>query len=665
MGSDRWRRRARDNQLEAVQKAARSDMTDAAVTDEDLEKAEGVTEITELTVDRLDGVHGPANGTPVLLMKSLDEEPVEKALTHAHQHFHGDLTHHHVHAHTGSGEGHGDGSKYPHAHDHAPGQELDPGSGDVIPTPIPPVAGAVGPALKAMATCQLCDGSGKIREGNVVCPECKGSGKVTEESLEKAQLSSAEMNDHPDEHFAYVEPGGTKDGSGKTTPRSKRHFLIHDKAHADNAAARIGQGAEFGDKALPKVEAAQKRFGTEAVAKADGDEPGSPGWEAQDASLARQATQKIVDLRAQLRELRDREWTESQSESDDVVSIMTAMDALEFILTQIAVFAVNEQAEAMAPVEKALRAISSRLDRRINKESDMTKETEEKVAVEEAVGELGKAFGIGEPGIPPASGLSVDNIKPAAAGTDAEEDLEAKKTTGHEDVPAVSEDPPDTRGDEGKTISERAPSGSMQTGADQRGEEALEDKKTTGHEDVPAAAEEPDDNPEHRVVPMARGLAKSEEPEAAEPPPAEPAAKALEPAAWSELLKSEEFTDELTLVLKSVVQSDEFGEVLKAQLAPIVEDQVKAAVSPLEDRVKKVEDEPARPQPFLRGRATNPLRDHLVSKGQEAELPSIEGETADEVAKALNDIKDPTMRDLIGRRLAESAHPFGSANQAQ
>ena len=78
-----------------------------------------------------------------------------------------------------------------------------------------------------------------------------------------AELSSAAINDLPDSAFAYIEPGGTKDASGKTTPRSLRHFPIHDKAHADNAAARIAQGAEFGKEALPKVKAAQKKFGSD------------------------------------------------------------------------------------------------------------------------------------------------------------------------------------------------------------------------------------------------------------------------------------------------------------------------------------------------------------------------------------------------------------------
>lgn len=151
-----------------------------------------------------------------------------------------------------------------------------------------PASGTTFLVLKASADgddtqeCSTCKGKGTILEGNRKCPDCKGSGQVAKEILEgdrhgeitgehrelaKAKLSSAELNDLPDSAFAHIEPGGTKDSEGKTTPRSKRHFAIHDKAHADNAAARIAQGAEFGDKALPKVKAAQAKFGEDNASK--------------------------------------------------------------------------------------------------------------------------------------------------------------------------------------------------------------------------------------------------------------------------------------------------------------------------------------------------------------------------------------------------------------
>jgi HK97 family phage prohead protease len=80
---------------------------------------------------------------------------------------------------------------------------------------------------------------------------------------QRAQLTSAEMDDLDDSAFAYIEPGGTKDSGGKTVPRSKRHFAIHDPAHVRAALARMAQGAKFSAQARPKVLAAAAKFGIE------------------------------------------------------------------------------------------------------------------------------------------------------------------------------------------------------------------------------------------------------------------------------------------------------------------------------------------------------------------------------------------------------------------
>lgn len=77
-----------------------------------------------------------------------------------------------------------------------------------------------------------------------------------------ATLSSKSVNDLDDDQFAYIEPGGKKDESGKTTPRSLRHFPIHDAAHVRNALARASQ-SPFGEKAMPKIRAAAKKFGVQ------------------------------------------------------------------------------------------------------------------------------------------------------------------------------------------------------------------------------------------------------------------------------------------------------------------------------------------------------------------------------------------------------------------
>lgn len=88
-------------------------------------------------------------------------------------------------------------------------------------------------------------------------PDYYGSSRPRER---RAAMSAADVNDLPDSAFAYIEPGGTKDESGRTTPRSKRHFPINDAAHVRNALSRAPQ-SPFGPKALPAIKAAAKKYG--------------------------------------------------------------------------------------------------------------------------------------------------------------------------------------------------------------------------------------------------------------------------------------------------------------------------------------------------------------------------------------------------------------------
>ncbi len=65
--------------------------------------------------------------------------------------------------------------------------------------------------------------------------------------IKGAVWDTAYQNDLPDSCFLWIQPGGTKDSSGKTTPRSLRHFPVKDAngtpdmAHVRNAIARIPQ----------------------------------------------------------------------------------------------------------------------------------------------------------------------------------------------------------------------------------------------------------------------------------------------------------------------------------------------------------------------------------------------------------------------------------------
>lgn len=65
----------------------------------------------------------------------------------------------------------------------------------------------------------------------------------------KAVMSTASANNLPDSAFLYISPGGSKDGEGKTVPRSLRHFPYRnasggiDLPHLRNAIARIPQAS--------------------------------------------------------------------------------------------------------------------------------------------------------------------------------------------------------------------------------------------------------------------------------------------------------------------------------------------------------------------------------------------------------------------------------------
>lgn len=211
--------------------------------------------------------------------------------------------------------------------------------------------------------------------------------------IAKAEKTTASMNDAPDSDFAYVEPGGKKDDQGKTVPRSLRHFYIADAAHVRDALSRAPQ-SPFGEKAMPKIEAAAKKFGidqndtvkkagdelasdvpvTEEVmegadtsadardvlqgqaidATGDPDDPRSPAWEAVDAALGRRMVDAVTALKQMLARAAQREATEAVSDAggdddcDNACDLDDAQSALDFLLSVLAPFAATEQAEADA-----------------------------------------------------------------------------------------------------------------------------------------------------------------------------------------------------------------------------------------------------------------------------------------------------------------------------
>lgn len=221
--------------------------------------------------------------------------------------------------------------------------------------------------------------------------------------VEKAEASAQSMNDRPDSDFAYVEAGGKKDESGKTVPRSLRHFPIYDAAHVRNALSRAPQ-SPFGDKAMPKIRSAAKKFNIdvsketadapeqtevtkdmddmpmddeggmdpcivlaepEDEAPGDAGDPGSPAWEAIDAATARKWTGIASRLRSTLGVMSDRESLEAATvDPDDAEAAMDLADAacaMDYVISVLACFAADEQAEVddavMAMVGKSIGAL--------------------------------------------------------------------------------------------------------------------------------------------------------------------------------------------------------------------------------------------------------------------------------------------------------------------
>lgn len=87
-------------------------------------------------------------------------------------------------------------------------------------------------------------------------PETKENA-MGDDQEDRKKLTSKERNDLPASSFAYIDADG------------KGHFPIHDASHVRNALARIAQGAQYGQQALPKVKAAAKKFGIDSEGSDD------------------------------------------------------------------------------------------------------------------------------------------------------------------------------------------------------------------------------------------------------------------------------------------------------------------------------------------------------------------------------------------------------------
>lgn len=94
-----------------------------------------------------------------------------------------------------------------------------------------------------------------------------GKARRSAVTVTRAQMTTQDINDLPDSDFAFIESGGSKDSSGKTVPRSLRHFPVHDAAHIRNALSRLPQSdlsPEQKAQAMKKIRARAQKAGIEA-----------------------------------------------------------------------------------------------------------------------------------------------------------------------------------------------------------------------------------------------------------------------------------------------------------------------------------------------------------------------------------------------------------------
>lgn len=110
---------------------------------------------------------------------------------------------------------------------------------------------------------------------------------------DRAVWSTAYINNLPDSAFLYIEPGGSKDGEGKTTPRSLRHFPYRDTngnvdlPHLRNALARIPQSGVSAEAKAQATAKGQRILREQGGGRSEGTD-----------AIERRYTPGIVELRA-------------------------------------------------------------------------------------------------------------------------------------------------------------------------------------------------------------------------------------------------------------------------------------------------------------------------------------------------------------------------------
>lgn len=151
--------------------------------------------------------------------------------------------------------------------------------------------------------------------------------EVSEFLDESAVWTTAFINDLPDSSFLYIEPGGSKDSDGKTTPRSLRHFPVKDAGgkvdlpHLRNALARIPQSG------VPDAVKARLKAKAERMLSA-----ANSGLEDIELDELEQAKARITELEALLAEKetalssKDAEIAQLKSDNESLASFKTTVE---------------------------------------------------------------------------------------------------------------------------------------------------------------------------------------------------------------------------------------------------------------------------------------------------------------------------------------------------
>lgn len=497
--------------------------------------------------------------------------------------------------------------------------------------------------------------------------------------IHKAAMSTSSINDLPDSAFAYIEPGGSKDDEGKTTPRSLRHFPIQDAAHVRDALSRAPQ-SEFGDKAMPKIRRAAEKFDidvskeqpmtqpTADVAKADGPDlevgdvvadaptgstadsvPGSPDWEQLDGETAWQAISVLGRAKAAVEWLISRENQESVTVGDTNAaadSSMAAYDlgevccAIDYAISCLGAFAAGEKLEAdMADELEAVGKALARLEADLAPLSTLEQfapvvkagrvlSSANESAIRGAVEQLQKVLA----SLPSAP--EVDDAAGQVAKAKETEVTQPVEKTAAEPIDAKSSEPAapavveKAKGDPQVAVYDA--NGNLVGVADPSAITPLSDAKAPGAE--PADME---------PAPAAEVGTPAEA-----APPAAPAAPApVAPTGDDDVTKTTE-PDAATELIKSTVDS-----LVKAALDEYSAQQAEL-VKGLEDRLTKVEETPAPPKVGSNGMPAPRAED---MRGQDAGAPPADVAKAEQLREQLLKAKTPAEREAIANEMNQNA----------